>query len=663
MFVPAEMSEVDIFVYENDIEMVAQTVASLGIMHLLNPEALGDWAASVGSEWAGRIATYSAQERRLIDVLGQLNIPIKSQPMPPQLRPAEDVAPIEEALQHAEASVRELRNRHDDVRRDLEHWELVAKSLLVLEPLSISLSDLSHMEHLHVVAGTIPPENLARLEASLFRIPYTIIPVYNHKHGELIFAFCSEEHAPILDRALESAFLDPLELPTEYGGTPQEVLAKVDENVKQGHAQLAEIETNFKALSDQLSTELLSLLTQVRGDRAIADAMSHFGHRGHVYLVAGWVPKDHVAELHSAIDRVTENRATVEENSPYVAGQQLKVPTLLRNVRLFRPAESLVTIYGTPDYNELDPTPLLAVTFVIMFGAMFGDLGQGMVIALSGLVLMRRWIPQVANLASVGAILFACGLSSSVFGLLYGSFFGLETVIPHLWLKPMNSIMSLLLASVIFGVVVINIGFIFRMLTAIRAKSWKDAIVDRNGIIGVLLYWGLGGIVVYTVIGRHIPIALDILVPLLSIALFLAKPLTRMLKQQKPVFEGSVGESLIQSFFEFFETIISYISNTLSFVRLGAFAVAHMGLSMAFVILSQMVDTSTHIAVMGVFILIVGNLFILGLEGLIVGIQTLRLEYYELFGKFFNGGGVPFKPLTLPSVKYEIVTRKRSDTV
>ncbi|MCE5259371.1 MAG: hypothetical protein LLG44_10000 [Chloroflexi bacterium] len=663
MFVPAEMSEVDIFVYENDIEAVAQTVASLGIMHLLDTEALGDWATGVSSEWAGRIAAYSAQERRLADVMSQLKIPEQTPTLSLQLRPAEDVAPIEEALQQAEASVRVLRDQYDTLRRELEHWELVSKSLLVLEPLSISLSDLQHMEHLHVVAGTIPSENLARLEASLFRIPYTIIPVYHHKYGDLIFAFCSEEHAPILDRALESAFLDPLALPTEYGGTPQEVLAKVDANIKQGQAQLAEIESKLEALSGQVHQELQSLLTQIRGDRAIAEAMSHFGHRGHVYLVAGWVPKSHVSELHTAVDQITEGRATVEENSPYIAGHQHKVPTLLRNWRLFKPAEALVTIYGEPEYNELDPTPLLAITFVIMFGMMFGDLGQGMVLALAGLILMRRWVPQLASMASFGPILLACGAFSSIFGVLYGSVFGADNIISSLWLKPMDNIMSLLLTSIILGVIVLNIGYAFHLINAFRNKTWKDAIFSKNGLVGLLLYWCLGGIVICVATGRHIPVVLDILAPFLCIGLFLAEPLTRMLKHQKPAFEGNVAEVLLQSFFEFFETMINYVSNTLSFVRLGAFAVAHMGLSMAFSLLSQMIIRSTHIAVFGIFIMIIGNIFILVLEGLIVGIQTLRLEYYEFFGKFFSGGGIPFKPLTLPAVKYEIVSHKRSGTI
>jgi len=660
MFIPAEMSEVDIFVNENDIEAVAQTIASLGLIHLLDTSALGDWATGVSAEWAGRIATYTAQERRLVEIMNQLKIAESTQPLNIQLQPAEDVAVIEEALQQAEARVSALRTQQDKIRRDLEHWELVSKSLQALEPLAISLSDLQHLEHLHVVAGTIPSENLSRLEASLFSIPYQIIPVYHYQNGDLIFAFSSEEHAPILDRALESAFLDPLTLPTEYAGTPQEVLAQVDANMKQGQAQLEEIESQVMALSAALQQELQQLLLRIRGDRAVADAMSHFGHRGHVYLIAGWVPQKELGQLRTAVDQVSEGRATVEENPPYVAGQQHKVPTLLNNRRLFRPAESLVKIYGLPDYNELDPTPLVAITFALMFGMMFGDLGQGLIFILAGIALQRKWIPRLASMASFGAILLACGISSSIFGTLYGSVFGQENILNPLWLRPMDNIWSLLITSIVYGVVVLNIGYILNLVKAGRNKALRDVVFAKNGIVGMALYWCLLLIVFFIMTGKHVPILVDILVPLLCIALLLSEQFTRMLKRQKPAFTGNVGEALLQSFFEFFEAIISYVSNTLSYVRLGAFAVAHMGLSKAFSILAQLISGSTSITISGIFILIIGNIFILALEGLIVGIQTLRLEYYEFFGKFFNGDGIPFKPLTLPST-YVLASRKRSE--
>ena len=647
MFVPVEMSEVDIFVFENDVEEVAQAVAGLGVMHLLEVGSLGKWAEGVSTEWTGRVSAYATQERRVKELLEQLDIPEEQLSCEGRLNPAEDYAALEEEIQEIEADVRDLRRREVEGQREIEHWELLARSMEILEPLSVSISDLRQLEHLHLVAGSIPAENLARLEASLFRIPYNIIPVFRYRGRVVVFAFCAEEHAAILDRALESAFLDPLSLPQEFGGTAQEVLAQATERARQAHEEYANIQKQRQELVALLRPRLLPILVRIRGDRAIADAMSHFGHRGRVYLIAGWVPKDRVDELRQLIEETTEGRVTFEENPVTRPDDRVKVPTLLRNSSLFRPLESLVTTYGTPGYREIDPTTILGITFVIMFGSMFGDLGHGLVLALLGALLASRAVASLASMAVLGQILIPCGISSAVFGLLYGSIFGVEGVLPALWLSPMNDILTLLLASVGFGVVVLNIGFAARLATALRSGRIREAVFDKNGVVGLVLYWSLLGVVAFVALGGGMPGWLIAIILVLVAALFLAEPLTNVLMRRRPIVHGSVPELAVQYFFELFEALISYASNTLSYVRLGAFAVAHAGLSMVVFLLADMVGGG----IAAILVIIVGNIAIIGFEGLIVGIQTLRLEYYELFGKFFKGEGIPFKPLTLPAIE------------
>ncbi len=542
--------------------------------------------------------------------------------------------------------MRDLRQREVEVQGELEHWELLARSMEIMEPISVSISDLRQLEHLHLVAGRMPAENLARLEASLFRIPYSIIPVFRYSDRVVVFAFCAQEPAAILDRALESAVLDPLSLPEEFEGTPQEVLAQVTERADHARQQYAEIQKQRGELVERLRPRLLSILARIRGDRAIADAMAHFGHRGSVYLIAGWVPKHRVDELRQVIEEVTEGRVTFEENPVERSGEHTKVPTLLRH-SLFRPMETLVTTYGVPDYSDIDPTAILGITFVIMFGSMFGDLGHGLAVALAGVLLACNLIPMLKGQGAMAQILIACGLSSSVFGVLYGSVFGLEGIIPALWLHPMHDILPLLGASVAFGVVVLNVGFVCHLATAARSGHLREAIVDKNGVVGLLLYWSLLGLVAFVALGGGTPVWLLLFVLLLVVALFLAEPLTNLIIGRRPLAHGSVLELAVQAFFELFEALISYVSNTLSYVRLGAFAVAHVGLSSVVYLLADMFGGG----VVGIVIIVLGNLVVIGFEGLIVGIQTLRLEYYELFGKFFKGDGVPFQPLTLPAME------------
>ena len=343
---------------------------------------------------------------------------------------------------------------------------------------------------------------------------------------------------------------------------------------------------------------------------------------------------------------------TFEEN-PADTPDHHRVPTLLHNAKILKPFETLVTTYGIPGYREIDPTPIVGLTFVLMFGIMFGDLGHGLLLAVLGALLTWRLLPGLSGAGGFGPILVACGLSSSLFGLLYGSFFGMEGVIPHLWLQPMENIWMLLGASVALGVLILNIGFACSLAAATRSGRVAQAIFDKNGLVGLLLYWALLAIVLFAALGGGVPPWLLGVVALLVLLLFAAEPLTRLVSGQRPLVQGSVAELAVLAFFELFEALIGYVSNTLSYVRLGAFAVAHAGLGMVVFLLADMVSSGNATSPMRLIVILLGNIVIIGFEGFIVAIQTLRLEYYELFGKFFQGDGVPFKPLTLPRLECE----------
>jgi len=647
MLGPVGMSEVDIFVVEDDIDAVAQKVASLGIIHLQDPSSLGRWGEGAGTEWLGRVSAYATQERRVEELLDRLGVERVARPWDGRLDAADDLEAIEEELREVEAQVHAVADRESDLRREIRHWEMVVRSLSSLAPLSVSISDLRRLELLYLIVGTIPAENLARLEASLFRIPYAIIPVHHYGGRVLVFGFCAHEDAAILERALGSALLEPLALPEELGGTPQEAMAEANQRMERARSDLVALERESGVASQRLAPRLQSMLTRIRRDYTIADARARFGHTGRSYLMAGWVPKDRVAELEAAVEEASEGRATIEERPAGALDGDAQVPSLLRNPKPFRPFEGLVTIYGTPGYHDIDPTPILGITFVVMFGWMFGDVGHGSLLALAGLLLVLKLIPQLAGMAGAGVILLGCGLSSVVFGLLYGSMFGFEDIIPHLWISPMHDMMTLLMAAIGFGVVVLNVGLFCHVASGVRTGNFAEVVFDRNGIAGLLLYWSLLGVIASVALGGGISGWLMGVIGLLSLSLFFAKPLTNLLTGVRPLMHGSMVEEMVEAFFELFETFLGFVSNSLSFVRLGAFAVAHAGLSMAVLLLADMFGSS---GVLHVLVIVVGNLFVIGFEGMIVGIQTLRLEYYELFGKFFEGQGVRFKPLSMPTV-------------
>jgi V/A-type H+-transporting ATPase subunit I len=307
----------------------------------------------------------------------------------------------------------------------------------------------------------------------------------------------------------------------------------------------------------------------------------------------------------------------------------------------------LVNTYARPRYGELDPTWLIAITFPLLYGAMFGDLGQGLVLALVGWLLSSRKVKALRSMASLGGLITACGLVAAVFGVLYGSVFAFEDIIHPLWIRPTENILTILIIAIGAGLVILSIGFLLGIYNAWRMKEWSKMLLDHNGIVGLVFYWSLLG-VVGTAAGL-LPIPTTVFVVLLAISGFVimfAEVFKHLMEGHRPLIEGGFGTYFIQAFFELFEAVITYVSNSLSYVRVGAFAVAHGGLSAAIV---GMAGTGGGI---GFWItIVIGNVVILLLEGLIVGIQTMRLSYYEFFSKFFTGGGARFEPLSLYPVK------------
>ncbi|MCK6585115.1 MAG: hypothetical protein L6Q49_18615, partial [Anaerolineales bacterium] len=328
-----------------------------------------------------------------------------------------------------------------------------------------------------------------------------------------------------------------------------------------------------------------------------------------------------------------------------------------------KPIQMLVGTYGHPSYGELDPTLLMAFTFPLLYGAMFGDLGQGLVMMALGILMHNKIF--LKGMHSLGLLIAYCGASAAVFGYLYGSIFGFEG---HLieeylhfhfeprWLSPMHDILSVLSIAIDAGIVILMLGFLLGMLNSIRSRDWAHLLFGHAGIAAFLFYVCflamLGAFLGDTALAPKVAVAINSLpLPFTTLLIVFGVFVMfggffRNMVEGHTLIEGKgIGGFmmfLIQSLMDLIETVISMLSNTLSFIRVGAFAVAHGGLSLAiFALAGEEPDLGFWITI------VIGNLFIIGFEGLIVGIQTMRLHYYEILGKFFHGGGMQFEPLKL----------------
>ncbi len=405
------------------------------------------------------------------------------------------------------------------------------------------------------------------------------------------------------------------------------------------------LESCLDRLKDDAGQVLQELHGFYSGYEEILHALRLSAFSSRAMFLSGWIDLADKQRLLSILREICADRfiAVVSEK------REPEAPVRLMNRKLLRPFELLVKTMGMPANSEIDPTPLTALTFVLMFGLMFGDLGQGLVLALIGLVLERIAHNRGASsqgLGQIGKILIACGISAALCGLLYGSVFSSEQIIPALWFHPIEHIMSLFAATILIGALFIAIGLCVNIINSLMNSHYTEAFFEKRGLVVLVLYAAIVlGVIRYTRTGEGpapweagvfiaVPLLLFSLRGVLGPALF-SEPAPQ-----------SITEYCIETCVEILETGLSMLSNTISFIRVGAFALSHAGLSIVTYTLAGIADPAMR-SPGAIAIIIGGNIFIIGFEGLVCSIQSMRLEYYEFFSKFFRGDGVAFTPFIL----------------
>jgi len=339
-------------------------------------------------------------------------------------------------------------------------------------------------------------------------------------------------------------------------------------------------------------------------------------HQGRNFVhIGGWVPRHRYPQL---VDRLKETGrpflVRLDEDETHGSS-----PTVLRNPSWVRNFELFVTGFGTPDIDEVDPSIILALITPLMFGYMFGDVGQGLLLIAAGWTLGGR-LPWIR-------LLVPAGISAVMFGFLYGSVFSVEHWIPPLWIHPMEKPLIILGVPVVFGALLMLVSMGFGCIEA----RWR----------GKSRQWFVCNL---PLIACYLAPAAWYLSSAAGLALLIVA-LTALLWPSAAARGGVVRRlaSLPGSLLELLEQWVQLIINTLSFARLGAFSLAHAGLGMALLSLAALPDSFITAAV----ILVLGNLVITALEGLVVSVQTTRLVMFEFFRRFFEGTGRRFRPLTL----------------
>ena len=569
----------------------------------------------------------------------------------------EDPSQISPELMDIEKAIKTVRAVQDGFRcLEEEKSRLQSEHAEILDPLKIirpfknlnfDVSEILNFKYIHYRFGRIEKQYLQKFEKYIYDNLDTLFIKCGEDEMYVYGVYFVPEHqAHKVHAVYSSMHFERIFIPNEYHGTAAEAFEKLDTRHREIHKALdANKEASRKFLQDN-STKIVSAKAALDACSSSFDirklAACTPGDTNTFYILCGWMTEKDALAFQKDIQNDEKIFCLMEDQK---APATQKPPTKLRNPKLFKPFEMYVKMYGLPAYNEMDPTWFVAITYSFIFGAMFGDVGQGLVLFLGGLFLYKTKKMDLAGIIS------CAGVFSVFFGFMYGSFFGFEDVLKAIWLKPMNQMMDVPLVGRLNAVFVIAIGFgmfiilicmVFNIINSIRRGDTEKTWFDSNAVAGLVFYGSIVLTIGLFISGKKLPAAAILVimfgVPLLL--MFLKEPLTNLVEKKSKILPEQKGMFFVQSFFELFEVLLSYLSNTLSFLRIGAFAVSHAAMMEVVLMLAGAANGGSP----NWIVVVLGNIFVCAMEGLIVGIQVLRLEYYEIFSRFYAGNGREFKP-------------------
>ena len=534
--------------------------------------------------------------------------------------------------------------------------------------MNMPFSDLDQLSYLTLRLGRLDPKGITELRETLGERA-VVIPL---ESGNRVLAASSRKGRFTLDSQLKKFSFEPIAIPEDYTGIPSEMLSGLEEQLVRIEAELDKIYSQKEEMKKSASADLQRLISSWHRALTIEEIKSHFTATESMYHFSGWTPADMTVEIAGGLLEITGGRIAIRsyspEEVPSIADGSEKVPVSMKHGAFVKGFEGVVFSYGAPLYGTIDPTPLVAFFFTILFGIMFGDVGQGFVLFLAGILIKK--IPSLyRRFPKFSTPLIAIGISSMVMGFLEGTFFTNEQIFiaPTRILtgaitgKPVDRILQILpmaefggsLSKLLYffgftvaiGVVLNSAGLLINIVNRCILKKYEEAFFSKTGLSGLVLFWYAVSIALRVIFGGRFALydLAGLVLPVLCI--FFGPVIWRIIAGERPVLQHGLMVFIMEGFVEVLETVSNYISNTVSFLRVGAFALSHAVLSfIVFSFYERLANSSIAGSLSAVLIMLLGNAIIIVLEGMIVAIQVVRLQYYEFFNKFFIETGVEFAP-------------------
>ncbi len=527
--------------------------------------------------------------------------------------------------------------------------------LSMLEKMGADLAVMEELKLIHITVASVLHKNFEEFKKAFGGFPIILNRCYLEKNVDFVCLAMPSKHRDAIETILKRQHAGIFEIPQDLPHDTAEALKEVNNQLAENMKKENGVISTLNKLSQKNKHKISSWLEITKNILTVLQTKTKILESDRLATLKGFVPKKKFHALTKSVYGILGEKALVLENDLAIDEDP---PTKINHNKFISPFEEITRLYGLPHYEEFDPTPVMAITFPLIFGLMFGDVGHGLVLLVGGLT-VGKLVRKNKGIKNMCYILAACGIGAIIAGALYGEFFGTQLFHP-LWFSPFSPITNVfmfLLFSLFIGIIQIMSGLALEMVNFLFRRNYADAILTSLP----KMFFYAGSVILIAVYQLNFAAWLSgpiLLVIIPFLVLVFAKPSFSALQDfsMRAVETTNEKTSLGQRLFESGDLVTRLLSNTMSYTRILALLMAHWALILVTYTVAGLIGTASLLGlVLSGIIIVGGNLFVLALEGLIVFIHTLRLHFYEWFSKFYLGNGSEFKAYEQNFIFTEVV--------
>ena len=663
MLLNSPMKKARIIVLHSHAAPVTRALGQLGAVQVTRTEKETDREVDI-SQVEEDTERWRELFSRVQTLMERLNIE------PPEEPPTSELLDLslpeaEQTVRNLEEAAREPLAEAKAANEELQRNQERIRSLAPFRGLDVPIERLTETDFVHATTGTLPAWQVRGMREEL-PSEALMTPLSGGRGGEdekgmrCVLILVPRKKRFALRTTLDKFDFVERNVPTDLKGAPAQLYARAQQKQEQLEHRRRKAEEDLKEIAQEYKDRLIRIYMRTQVELNVRKTETNFATTRNTVAITGWVPSEQVSEVRNTVERVTGGQALIEVRDPTPEEiHEGEVPTYTHHWSGLQPFARLVSGYGSADYREIEPTILFTISFLLMFGLIFGDLGHGLCLLVAGLAAWTWGARQISR--DLGYVIAAAGTSSALFGAFcQGTMFGWSLAeMGFRWtlrFEPVRlhgagsgaggHVIRYLLISVGLGIALISLGMILNVINRLRTGDYAGAACRPFGLVGLLFYWSALAVAARGLLSGFGSLQPWFVLPALVVPLLLllaASPLRHLLVKGTKGLSSSGLTGLVEGL----ESVMTLFANTLSFLRVAAFALSHAGLSFTILVLMDLVRGLTAGTFLEACVFVLGTALVIGLEGLIVGIQIFRLEYYEFFTKFFRAGGREFRPFRL----------------